>query len=200
MSKHHQRLSGIQRMRTAKSEERQVLEASTIEETLTDHLMEKVCAPSNLNQAYKRVKANKGAAGIDGMTVDELFGWIADHKKSLIGSLINGTYQPKPVLGVEVPKPGKNKGVRQIGIPCVVDRLVQQAILQVLEPLFDPTFSESSYGFRPGRSTHQALKKAQEYVKDGYGIVVDVDVEKFFDRVNHDRLMSVLSKRIGDKI
>jgi RNA-directed DNA polymerase len=187
-------------MRTAKSEERQVLEASTIEETLTDHLMEKVCAPSNLNQAYKRVKANKGAAGIDGMTVDELFGWIADHKKSLIGSLINGTYQPKPVLGVEVPKPGKNKGVRQIGIPCVVDRLVQQAILQVLEPLFDPTFSESSYGFRPGRSTHQALKKAQEYVKDGYGIVVDVDVEKFFDRVNHDRLMSVLSKRIGDKI
>lgn len=199
MKNHHQRLSGIQRMMTAKSEEQQALEASTREETLTEHLMEKVCDPSNLNRAYKRVKANKGSAGVDGMTVDDLFAWIAKHKQSLIGSLLTGTYQPKPVFGVEIPKPGKSKGMRQLGIPCVVDRLVQQAILQVLEPLFDSTFSESSYGFRPGRSTHQALKKAQEYVKEGYGIVVDMDIEKFFDGVNHDRLMFQLSQRISDK-
>ncbi|RZI45379.1 group II intron reverse transcriptase/maturase [Candidatus Finniella inopinata] len=161
--------------------------------------MEKVCDPSNLNRAYKRVKANKGAAGVDGMTVDDLFGWIAKHKESLIESLRTGTYQPSPVLGVEIPKPGKSKETRLLGIPCVVDRLVQQAILQVLEPMFDPTFSGSSYGFRPGRSAHQALLKAREYVQAGYDIVVDIDVEKFFDRVNHDKLMFRLSKRVGDK-
>src|SRR3546814_577602 len=157
--------------------------------TLTKCLMEKVCESSNLNRAYKRVKANKGAAGIDGMTVDDLLTWISSHKESLIASLLTGSYQPQPVLGVEVPKPG-GKGVRQLGIPRVVDRLIQQAIHQVLEPLFDPDFSDSSYGFRPGRSAHQALKKAQEYVREGYEIVVDIDAEKFFDRVNHDILMS----------
>jgi RNA-directed DNA polymerase len=170
-----------------------------MDDPLTEHLMEKICEPSNLNRAYKRVKANKGAAGIDGMTVDDLFDWIAQHKESLIESLKAGTYQPSPVLGVEIPKPGRSKETRLLGIPCVVDRLVQQAIFQVLEPLFDPTFSESSYGFRPGRSAHQALLKAREYVQEGYGIVVDIDVEKFFDRVNHDKLMASLSKRIGDK-
>lgn len=199
MKNHHQRLSGFQRMNSFGSEEQQVLKVLTEDKSLTELLMEKVCDPSNLNRAYKRVKANKGAAGIDGMTVDDLFVWIGEHKESLIESLISGTYQPKPVLGVEIPKPGKNKGTRQLGIPCVVDRLVQQAILQVLEPIFDLTFSESSYGFRPGRSAHQALKRAREYVKEGYEIVVDIDAEKFFDRVNHDRLMSSLSKRIGDK-
>lgn len=132
------------------------------------------------------------------MTVDNLLGWIALHKELLIESLLTGTYQPQPVLGIEIPKPG-GKGVRQLGIPSVVDRLVQQAIHQVLEPIFDPTFSDSSYGFRPGRSAHQALKQAKEYVQEGYGIVVDIDLEKFFDRVNHDILMSRLSKRIGDK-
>jgi RNA-directed DNA polymerase len=152
-----------------------------------------------LNRAYKRVKANKGSAGVDGMTVDDLFDWIAEHKESLIESLKAGTYKPSPVLGVEIPKPGKNKEVRLLGIPCVVDRLVQQAILQVLEPMFDSTFSESSYGFRSDRSAHQALLKAREYVQEGYGIVVDIDVEKFFDRVNHDKLMFRLSKRISDK-
>ncbi|MGV8948682.1 MAG: group II intron reverse transcriptase/maturase [Candidatus Paracaedibacter sp.] len=161
--------------------------------------MEKICDPSNLNRAYKRVKANKGAAGVDGMTVNDLFAWIAEYKESLIESLLAGTYQPHPVLGVEIPKPGKNKGVRQLGIPCVVDRLVQQAIHQVLEPILDPTFSDSSYGFRPGRSAHQALKQAQKYVKEGYEIGVDIDLEKFFDRVNHDILMSRLAKRISDK-
>jgi len=185
-------------MRSVKHEEHQVLKASRRDETLTEHLMEKVCEPSNLNRAYRRVKANKGAAGVDGMTVDELLGWIALHKESLIESLLKGGYRPQPVLGVEIPKPG-GKGVRQLAIPSVVDRLVQQAIYQVLEPIFDPTFSDSSYGFRPGRSTHQALKRAQEYVQKGQGIVVDIDVEKFFDRVNHDILMSRLAKRISDK-
>ena len=199
MEKHHQRPDRFRRMKSEGSEAQQVLKASTIDESLTEHLMEKVCDPSNLNRAYKRVKANKGAAGVDGMTVDDLFGWIAEHKELLIESLKAGTYKPSPVLGVEIPKPGKSKEVRLLGIPCVVDRLVQQAILQVLEPLFDSMFSESSYGFRPGRSAHQALLKAREYVQEGYSIVVDIDVEKFFDRVNHDKLMSRLSKRIGDK-
>jgi RNA-directed DNA polymerase len=185
-------------MISAKNEGQQVLKASTEGTTLTEHLMERICGRTNLNRAYKRVKANKGAAGVDGMTVDALFGWIAQHKESLIESLLVGSYQPQPVLGVAIPKPG-NKGVRILGIPCVVDRLVQQAILQVLEPMLDPTFSESSYGFRPKRSAHQALQAAQGYVQAGYGIVVDIDVEKFFDRVNHDRLMFRLSMRIGDK-
>ena len=186
-------------MNSVKHEERQTSRASEDDKALTKHLMEKICDPSNLNRAYKRVKANKGAAGVDGMTVDDLFAWIAEHKESLIESLLTGAYQPHPVLGVEIPKPGKNKGVRQLGIPCVVDRLVQQAIHQVLEPILDPTFSDSSYGFRPGRSAHQALKQAQKYVREGHGIGVDIDLEKFFDRVNHDILMSRLAKRIGDK-
>lgn len=198
MESHHQRPNGFRRMKSAKHEERQVLKASREDETLTNQLMEQICEPSNLNRAYKRVKANKGAAGVDGMTVDDLLGWIALHKESLIESLLTGTYQPQPVLGIEIPKPG-GKGVRQLGIPSIVDRLVHQAIHQVLEPIFDPTFSDSSYGFRPGRSAHQALKRAKEYVQEGYGIVVDIDLEKFFDRVNHDILMSRLSKRIDDK-
>ena len=198
MESHHQRAIELQRMKSSKREERQVLKASKEDETLTNQLMEQICEPSNLNRAYKRVKANKGAAGVDGMTVDDLLGWIALHKEPLIESLLTGTYQPQPVLGIEIPKPG-GKGVRQLGIPSVVDRLVQQAIHQVLAPIFDPTFSDSSYGFRPGRSAHQALKRAKEYVQEGYGIVVDIDLEKFFDRVNHDILMSRLSKRIDDK-
>lgn len=198
MESHHQRLSGSQRMRSARIEEHQVLKASKKDETLTERLMEQVCEPLNLNRAYKRVKANKGTAGVDGMTVDDLMEWIALHKESLVESLLTGTYQPQPVLGVEIPKPG-GKGVRQLGIPSVVDRLVQQAIHQVLEPILDPTFSGSSYGFRPGRSAHHALKQAREYVREGYEIVVDIDLEKFFDRVNHDILMSRLSKRMSDK-
>ena len=164
---------------------------------LTTALMEEVVSPANLNHAYKRVKANKGAAGVDGMTVGDLKAWIAENRERLIASLIDGTYQPKTVRGVEIPKPGG--GVRQLGIPTVVDRLVQQAILQVLEPILDPTFSDSSFGFRPGRSAHQALAQARDYVADGRGIVVDIDLEKFFDRVNHDILMSRLARRIGDK-
>jgi RNA-directed DNA polymerase len=198
MQKHHQRPSGIQRMDSAKHEGQQISKALKEDKSLTKHLMEKICEPSNLNQAYKRVKTNKGAAGIDGMTVDEMFAWIVKHKELLIKSLLTGDYHPQPVLGVEIPKPG-GKGIRQLGIPVAIDRLVQQAILQVLDPIFDPTFSDFSYGFRLGRSAHQALKKAQEYVREGYEIVVDIDAEKFFDRVNHDILMSKLAKRIDDK-
>lgn len=140
--------------------------------------MEQVVGSANLNLAYKRVKANKGAAGVDGMTVGDLLAWINVNRERLIASLLDGSYQPETVRGVEIPKPGG--GVRQLGIPTVVDRLVQQAIAQVLEPVLDPTFSSSSFGFRPGRSAHQALAQAREYVADGRSIVVDIDLEKFF--------------------
>jgi RNA-directed DNA polymerase len=159
--------------------------------------MEEVCRLSNLSEAYYRVVSNKGKPGIDGMTVDDLSPWLGEHRQTLVSSLLDGSYRPSPVLGVKIPKPGG--GERQLGIPTVVDRLVQQSILQVLTPLIDPTFSESSYGFRPGRSAHQALLKAKEYVAEGRDIVVDVDLEKFFDRVNHDILMSRLARRVADK-
>lgn len=159
--------------------------------------MEEVCRPENLNQAYRKVKADKGAPGVDGMPVGELGRWLKGHKETLIASLLDGRYRPQPVRGVEIPKPGG--GVRQLGIPTVVDRFVQQAILQVLDPLLDPTFSTSSYGFRPGRSAHDALAQAREYVAAGRVIVVDLDLEKFFDRVNHDILMARLARRVVDK-
>ena len=183
--------------RSGACEEQQSSTVWVEQRALTQHLMEEVASSANLNQAYKRVKANKGAAGVDGMSVDDLKAWIAINREGLIASLIRGRYQPKTVRGVEIPKPGG--GVRQLGIPTVVDRLVQQAILQVLEPILDPAFSASSFGFRPGRGAHQALAQAQKYVADGRGIVVDIDLEKFFDRVNHDILMSRLARRIGDK-
>ncbi len=157
----------------AAREEQQRPTASERKRALPEALMEEVVEASNLNRAYQRVKANKGAPGVDRMTVDDLGGWLAEHQEELMGSLLAGSYQPEPVRGVEIPKPGG--GVRQLGIPTVVDRLVQQAILQVLEPLLDPTFSEWSYGFRPGRNAHQALRQAQEYVADGREIVVDLD-------------------------
>ncbi|MEW4531522.1 reverse transcriptase domain-containing protein, partial [Maioricimonas sp. JC845] len=163
---------------------------------LTQSLMEEVTQPENLNRAYRRVKANRGAPGVDGMTIAELPGWIAEHTQEFIARLLDGSYQPQPVRGVEIPKPGG--GVRQLGIPTVVDRLVQQAILQVLEPILDPTFSDSSYGFRPRRSAHQAVQQASEYVAEGRTIVVDMDLEKFFDRVNHDILMARLARRVAD--
>ena len=172
----------------AACEEGQVDTASNRKRALTDGLMEKVCKRENLNRAYKRVKANNGAPGIDGMTVEELYGWIKEHKEELVESLVEGSYCPQPVRGEEIRKPSGGK--RQLGIPTVVDRLVQIAILQVLDPLLDPTFSESSYGFRPGRSAHQAVKRGAEYVAEGRVVVVDFDISKFFDRVNHDILMA----------
>ena len=184
--------------RSAPAGERQASSASEGNRALaTAHLMERICERENLNRAYKRVMQNRGSAGVDGLSVRDLSPWLAVHREELVRSLLEGSYQPQAVRGVEIPKPGG--GVRQLGIPTVVDRLVQQAILQVLDPLIDPTFSESSYGFRPGRSAHQALWKAQEYVAEGRAVVVDVDLEKFFDRVNHDVLMSRLARRVSDK-
>lgn len=178
-------------------EESQAFAAIDPTRALTETLMEEVTHRDNLNRAYRRVMANKGAPGVDGMTVDELAEWIGEHKQELIASLLDGTYQPQPVRGVEIPKPGG--GVRQLGIPTVVDRLVQQALLQVLDPLWDPTFSDSSFGFRPGRSAHQALAQASRYVAEGRTVVVDLDLEKFFDRVNHDIMMSRVARRVKDK-
>lgn len=160
-------------------------------------LMEKICEPENLMRAFKRVKANKGAAGIDRMTVDALLNYLQEHGRTIRHSLLKGRYRPQPVKGVRIPKP--NGGQRQLGIPTVMDRLIQQAIHQVLEPLIDPTFSDSSFGFRPKRSAHQALQQASDYVAQGRGWVVDLDLEKFFDQVNHDLLMSRLANRINDK-
>ena len=178
-------------------EESQTSAASERKRALTGALMERVCGRENMNGAYKKVKANKGAAGVDGMTVHALRDWLAEHKEGLIASLLDGTYQPQPVRGVEIPKAGG--GMRQLGIPTVVDRLVQQAILQVLDPILDPTFSRSSFGFRPLRSAHGALRQARRYVEEGRTVVVDMDLEKFFDRVNHDILMARLARHVGDK-
>jgi RNA-directed DNA polymerase len=188
---------GKARSLSVRREEPQASAASDPARALKVSLMEEVTQRDNLNQAFRQVRANKGAAGVDGMTVGELSAWIAKHKDEFIASLLDGTYQPQPVRGVEIPKPGG--GMRQLGIPTVVDRLVQQAILQVLEKILDPTFSTSSFGFRPGRGAHDALAQASGYVSAGRPIVVDLDLEKFFDRVNHDILMSRLARRIGDK-
>ena len=178
--------------------EPQTSTAKERQRALTARLMEQVCGPANLNRAYARVMANKGAPGVDGMTVGQLGGWIKRHKQEFIASLLDGSYRPSPVRGVQIPKPG-GKGMRQLGIPTVADRLVQQAMLQVLEPILDPTFSASSHGFRPGRGAHDALKKAREHVAEGRTIVVDIDLEKFFDKVNHDILMARLGRWVGDK-
>ena len=165
---------------------------------LATNLMEQVASLANLSRAMEKVRRNKGAAGVDGMTVDALPDWFARQGTTLAKDLRAGRYRPHQVRGVEIPKP--EGGVRQLGIPTVVDRLVQQAILQVLDPLLDPTFSESSFGFRPGRNAHQALRQAQRYVRDEERtIVVDIDLERFFDRVNHDMLMARLARRIADK-
>src|ERR1700691_4670999 len=162
-----------------------------------EQLMEEVCERNNCWQAYKRVKANKGSPGIDGMKVGELLGYLKQHWPSIREQLLRGTYQPQPVRRVEIPKP--DGGVRKLGIPTVLDRLIQQAVMQVLQRSWDHTFSESSYGFRPGRSAHQAVARAQQHVAAGYRWVVDLDLEKFFDRVNHDKLMSQVAKRVKDR-
>ena len=165
--------------------------------TGSEQLMEEILARENLKEALKRVKENQGAAGVDGMTVAELTGYLKEHWGRLREELLNGTYQPQPVRRVEIAKPGG--GMRKLGIPTVVDRLIQQAVLQVLQREWDQTFSEHSYGFRPGRTAHQAVTQAQEYIKAGYDVVVDIDLEKFFDRVNHDILMGRVARRVSDK-
>jgi RNA-directed DNA polymerase len=163
-----------------------------------DRLMEEVCERGNLQRALKRVKANKGAPGVDGMTVQALRAHLREHWPAIRVTLLNGTYRPQPVRRVEIPKPDGG-GVRKLGIPSALDRLVQQAVLQVLQRQWDPTFSDSSYGFRPGRSAHQAVERAQGYIQAGYRWVVDLDLEKFFDRVSHDILMSRVAKRVSDR-
>jgi RNA-directed DNA polymerase len=160
-------------------------------------VMEEVCEGENRREALKRVRANQGSPGIDGMTVDTLPEYLEQHWPVVREQLLSGTYKPKAVKRVEIPKP--DGGVRKLGIPTVLDRFVQQAVQQVLQKQWDPTFSEHSYGFRPGRSPQQAVAQAQRYIAEGYGWCVDFDLEKFFDRVNHDKLMGAIAKRVGDK-
>lgn len=163
---------------------------------VTNSLMEAVCERENLKKALRRVKANKGSPGADGMTVAQLSDYLRAHWPQHRDELLRGTYTPSPVRRVEIPKP--DGGVRKLGVPTALDRFVQQAVLQVLQPLFDPTFSDHSYGFRPGRSAHQAVAAAQHHLASGYRWVVDLDLEKFFDRVNHDLLMGRLAERVPD--
>src|ERR1700730_12350844 len=163
----------------------------------TNRLMEEVCERENLKAALKQVKANKGSPGVDGMTVVGIKDYLKQHWPAIREQLLNGTYEPKPVRRVEIPKP--DGGVRKLGIPTGLDRFIQQAVMQVLQRRWDRTFSEHSYGFRPGRSAHQAVAQAQRYIAAGYSWVVDLDLEKFFDRVNHDKLMGQVAKRVEVK-
>ena len=162
-----------------------------------ESLMEEVCERENCKQALARVKANKGSPGVDGMRVRELPGYLKQHWPVIREQLLSGTYKPQPVKRVEIPKP--DGGVRKLGIPTVLDRWIQQAAMQVLQKHWDRTFSEHSYGFRPGRSAHQAVKQAQKYIAEGYRWCVDLDLEKFFDRVSHDKLMAKIAERVNDK-
>jgi RNA-directed DNA polymerase len=164
---------------------------------IAEQLMEEVCGRENCKQALKRVKANKGSAGVDRMTVQQLPEYLKQHWPSIRGQLLSGTYKPQPVKRVEIPKP--DGGVRKLGIPTVLDRFIQQAVMQVLQGRWDPTFSNHSYGFRPGRSAHQAVAQAQQYIAEGYRWCVDLDLEKFFDRVSHDKLMARIETRVGDR-
>src|SRR6516225_3699768 len=164
----------------------------------TNRLMEEVCERENLREALRRVKANKGSPGVDGMTIDGITDYLKQHWPAIREQLLSGTYEPQPVRRVEIPKPDGG-GVRKLGIPTVLDRFIQQAVMQVLQKRWDPTFSEHSYGFRPGRSAHQAVAQAQQYIAEGYNWTVDFDLEKFFGRVNHDQLMGQIAKRVEDK-
>src|SRR6516165_10863926 len=164
----------------------------------TNRLMEEVCERENLKAALRQVKANQGSPGVDGMTVVALKDHLTQHWPAIREQLLNGTYEPQSVRRVEIRKPDGG-GMRKLGIPCVLDRFIQQAVLQVLQRRWDQTFSDHSYGFRPGRSAHQAVAQAQQYIAEGHGWCVDLDLEKFFDRVNHDKLMGQIAKRIEDK-
>ena len=164
----------------------------------TNRLMEEVCERGNRREALRRVKANKGSPGVDGMTVDEITDYLQQHWPAIREQLLNGTYEPQPVMRMEIRKPDGG-GMRKLGIPTVLDRVIQQAVMQVLQRRWDRTFSDHSYGFRPGRSAHQAVAQAQQYIAEGHGWCVDLDLEKFFDRVNHDKLMGQIAKRVEDK-
>ena len=159
--------------------------------------MEAVVEPGNVKKALARVRRNQGAPGIDGMTVDDLAAHLQVHWSEIRSRLLAGTYEPQPVRRLEIPK--ASGGVRPLGVPTVLDRFIQQAVMQVLQGDWDPGFSDSSYGFRPGRSAHAAVKRAQDHIRAGFGVVVDVDLEKFFDRVNHDIVMGLVAKRVSDR-
>lgn len=177
--------------------ESHMAECNTQSPAIVEQLMEEACERENLKKALQRVKANQGSPGVDGMTVEQLPEYLKEHWPTIREQLLRGTYKPQPVKRVEIPKPGG--GVRKLGIPTAVDRFIQQALLQVLQSRWDPTFSEYSFGFRPGRSAHQAIAQAQRYIAEGNRYVVDIDLEKFFDRVCHDKLMGLIAKRVGDK-
>jgi len=185
--------------RNAEGEENESLETMHAPESpaRSDRLMEEIVDRENLKEALRRVKANKGSPGVDGMTVNQLDDYLKQQWPTILEQLLSGTYKPKPVKRVEIPKP--DGGVRNLGIPTVLCRFVQQAVMQVLQRRWDPTFSNHSYGFRPGRSAHQAVAQAQRYIAEGYNWVIDLDLEKFFDRVNHDKLMAQIAKRVEDK-
>jgi len=161
------------------------------------NLLEEILHRDNLNAAYKRVKQNKGAAGVDGMTVDEMLPYLKEHKEELLESLRNGSYKPHPVRRVEIPKP--DGGKRMLGVPTVIDRMIQQAIVQVLQPTYEKIFSDNSYGFRPSRSAHQAIKQTKEYYEQGYTQVVDIDLAQYFDTVNHDLLIGMVKDQVKDE-
>jgi RNA-directed DNA polymerase len=163
----------------------------------TSRLMEEVLRRDNLIEAHKRVKQNKGAPGVDGMTVDELMPYCREHWEEIRAQLLDQTYIPRPIRAQEIPKP--QGGTRMLGIPVVLDRMIMQAMLQVLTPIFDPAFSESSHGYRLGRCAQDAIRKAREYVREGYDWAADLDLENFFDRVNHDILMSRVARKVRDK-
>jgi group II intron reverse transcriptase/maturase len=178
-------------------ESRRIAETDiTNREKQTERLLEQILTPENLELAYRQVKRNKGAGGIDRMQVDELLPFLKEHQKELVQALRDGKYRPSPVRRVEIPK--ENGKTRKLGIPTVVDRLIQQAICQVLTPIYEQKFSDNSYGFRPGRSAHDALKKCQTNITEGYKYVVDMDLEKYFDTVNQSRLIQILSETIRD--
>jgi len=160
-------------------------------------LLEKLVSRDNLNAAYRKVKKNGGAPGVDGMTVDEAALYLKEHREEIVRRIIKGKYKPMPVRRVEIPKP--DGGIRLLGVPTVVDRVIQQAIVQVLTPVFEPTFSDGSYGFRPGRSAHMAVRKAKEYYEDGYKYVADIDLAKYFDTVNHDILMDMVMMEVKER-
>lgn len=168
-----------------------------VERNGVSDLLEKILDRNNLNRAYKRVKGNHGAPGIDGMTVEEALAWLKEHRKEFLQSIWEGKYKPEPVRGKEIPKP--DGGVRKLGIPTVIDRIIQQAITQQLSQIFEPLFSEGSYGYRPGRSAQQAIQKVKEYAQQGYTYAVTVDLSKYFDTLNHELLMNLLRKEIQDK-
>ena len=175
---------------------RSAVALETAEKNGTD-LLEDILHRNNLNAAWKKVKDNKGAAGIDGMSVDEMLPYLKEHREELLESIRGGYYKPKPVRRIEIPKP--EGGVRLLGVPTVIDRMIQQAIAQVLEPIFENTFSDNSYGFRPRRNAHQAIRQARRYYDEGYTRVVDIDLAKYFDTVNHDLLMDMLREQVRDK-